>query len=161
MCPSIAVLYCVWCSKHSKITAMCEVSILIFGFWNMAICSLNWRYEKSDGRNFWTHKWGQKTKRKRILTDVLLSKGRVSSVGIATRYGLEGPGIESRWEARVSDPSRSAVGPTQTPVKWVRVFPGSEVAAAWRWPLPLHLTQRLKKKLSYTSNPPLRLCGLF
>jgi len=30
--------------------------------------------------------------------------GRDSSVGIATRYGLEGPGIESRWGARVSAP---------------------------------------------------------
>ena len=27
-----------------------------------------------------------------------------SSVGIATRYGLEGPGIESRWEARFIAP---------------------------------------------------------
>jgi hypothetical protein len=28
--------------------------------------------------------------------------GRDSPVGIATRYGLEGPGIESRWVARFS-----------------------------------------------------------
>ena len=28
--------------------------------------------------------------------------GRDSSVGIATRYGLDGPGIESRWEVRFS-----------------------------------------------------------
>ena len=28
--------------------------------------------------------------------------GRDSSVGIATRYGLEGPGIESRWGVRFS-----------------------------------------------------------
>jgi hypothetical protein len=28
--------------------------------------------------------------------------GRDSSVGIATRYGLDGPGIESRWEAKFS-----------------------------------------------------------
>jgi hypothetical protein len=27
--------------------------------------------------------------------------GRDSSVGIAPHYGLEGPGIESRWGARV------------------------------------------------------------
>jgi hypothetical protein len=27
-------------------------------------------------------------------------RGRDSSVGIATSYGLDGPGIESRWEAR-------------------------------------------------------------
>jgi hypothetical protein len=32
------------------------------------------------------------------------SMGRDSSVGIATRYGLEGPGIESRWGARFSAP---------------------------------------------------------
>ena len=30
--------------------------------------------------------------------------GRDSSVGIATCYGLGGPGIESRWEARFSAP---------------------------------------------------------
>ena len=30
--------------------------------------------------------------------------GRDSSVGIATRYGLDGPGIESRWGARFSAP---------------------------------------------------------
>ena len=30
--------------------------------------------------------------------------GRDSSVGTATRYGLDGPGIESRWGARVSPP---------------------------------------------------------
>jgi hypothetical protein len=29
---------------------------------------------------------------------------RDSSVGIATAYGLEGPGIESRWGARFSAP---------------------------------------------------------
>ena len=29
---------------------------------------------------------------------------RDSSVGIATRYGLDGTGIESRWEARFSAP---------------------------------------------------------
>ena len=28
--------------------------------------------------------------------------GRDSSVGIATRYGLDGPGIEYRWGARFS-----------------------------------------------------------
>ena len=29
---------------------------------------------------------------------------RDSSVGIATRYGLDGPGIESRWGARFAAP---------------------------------------------------------
>ena len=44
--------------------------------------------------------------------------GLGSSVGIATDYGLDGPGIESRW-GRVFPPSRPALGPTQPPVQWV------------------------------------------
>ena len=43
------------------------------------------------------------------------SVGRDSSVGIATRYGLDCPGIESRWGRDFSHPSRSALGPTQLP----------------------------------------------
>jgi hypothetical protein len=40
-------------------------------------------------------------------------------VGIATRYGLDGPGIESRWGRDFPHPSRPALGPTQPPIKWV------------------------------------------
>ena len=36
--------------------------------------------------------------------------GRDSSVGIATRYGLDGPGIESRWEVRFSAPVQTGAG---------------------------------------------------
>ena len=35
---------------------------------------------------------------------------RDSSVGIATRYGLDGPGIESRWGVRFSAPVQSSPG---------------------------------------------------
>ena len=45
--------------------------------------------------------------------------GRDSSVGIATRYGMDGPGIESRWGRHFPNPSRPALGPTQPPVQWV------------------------------------------
>ena len=40
-----------------------------------------------------------------------------SSVGIATRYGLNGPGIESRWGRDFSHLSTPALGPTQPPVQ--------------------------------------------
>ena len=38
------------------------------------------------------------------------SGGRDSSVGIATRYGLDGPGIESRRGARFSAPVQTGPG---------------------------------------------------
>jgi len=46
-----------------------------------------------------------------------------SSVGIATRYGLDSPGIESRWGRDFLHPSRPVLRPTQPPVQWV---PGPE-----------------------------------
>jgi len=46
---------------------------------------------------------------------------RDRSIGIATRYGLDGPGIESRWGRGFPHPSRPALGPTQSPIA---SFPG-------------------------------------
>jgi hypothetical protein len=43
-----------------------------------------------------------------------------SSVGIATDYGLNGPGIESRWGRDFLHTTRPAPGPTQPPVQWVQ-----------------------------------------
>jgi hypothetical protein len=40
-------------------------------------------------------------------------------VGIATGYGLDDPGMESRWEKDFPHLSIPAVGPTQPPVQWV------------------------------------------
>jgi hypothetical protein len=48
-----------------------------------------------------------------------LDVGRDSSVGIATRYELDGLGIESRWGRDFPHPSRPALGPTKPPVHWV------------------------------------------
>ena len=55
------------------------------------------------------------------------------SVGIATRYGLDGPGIDCRWGKDFPHPSRPALGPTQPPMQGVRrLFPGGKVAGALR-----------------------------
>jgi hypothetical protein len=49
-------------------------------------------------------------------------KGRDSSVGIANGYGLDGPGIKSRWERDFSHTFRPVLGPSQPPVQWVPVL---------------------------------------
>jgi len=45
--------------------------------------------------------------------------GPDNSVCIATGYGLDGPGIESRWRRNFPHLSRPALGPIQPPVQWV------------------------------------------
>ena len=85
---------------------------------------------------------------------------RDGSVGIATRYEVDGPGIESRWGARFSAPVQT--GPEAHPALLYnehRVFlrekrPGRGVHH------PPHLAPRLKKEYSYTCTP-VGLRGLF
>jgi len=52
-------------------------------------------------------------------------EGRDSSVGIATGYGMDGPGIESRWRARFYAPVQT--GPGAHPASYrmgTKTFPG-------------------------------------
>jgi len=45
--------------------------------------------------------------------------------GIATRYGLDGSGIEFRWGRDFPHPTRPALGPTQPPIqRGTGSFPG-------------------------------------
>jgi hypothetical protein len=54
---------------------------------------------------------------------------RDNSVVIATRYGLDGQGIESRWGRDFPHLSRPVLGPTQPPIQWVPgLFPEGKAA---------------------------------
>jgi hypothetical protein len=57
------------------------------------------------------------------------SVGRDSSVGIATGYGLDGPGIECRWGRDFPHSSIPALRPTQPPLQTVPAVkrPGRDV----------------------------------
>ena len=55
--------------------------------------------------------------------------GRDSSAGIATGYGLDGSGIESRWRARFSAPVQT--GPGAHPASCTGSFSGGKAAGAW------------------------------
>ena len=58
--------------------------------------------------------------------------GRDSAVGIATRYGLDGPEIESRWGRNFPHLFRLALGPNQHPIQWVPgLFPGGKAVGEW------------------------------
>jgi len=43
--------------------------------------------------------------------------GRESSVGVANHYGLDGPGIETRWGRGFPNPSGPALGSTLSPIQ--------------------------------------------
>ena len=56
---------------------------------------------------------------------------RDSAVGIAIRYGLDGPGIEFRWGKDISHPSRPVIGLTQPRVQWIPgLFPRGKAGVA-------------------------------
>jgi len=82
-----------------------------------------------------------------LMYELKKKVGKVlTNKSVGTRYGLDGPGIESRWGERPSAPVQ--IGP------WAH--PASYAVGTWSFPEvkrpgrgvnhPPHLTPRLKKK---------------
>ena len=82
-----------------------------------------------------------------IIYIYILFMGRDSSLGIATRYRLDGQGIESRWGGEIfrTHPDRPW-GPPNLLHKGYRVFPGGKAAGAWRW-TPTPSSAEVKEKI--------------
>ena len=88
--------------------------------------------------------------------------GRDSSVGIATRHGLNGAGIESQWEARFSEPVQTGPGAhSASYTTGTESFPGVKRPGRGVGHSPTYPAPRLKKEYSYTSTSPLGLRGPF
>ena len=82
--------------------------------------------------------------------------GSGTSVGIGTRYWLDGGGIESQWEARISAPVQTGPGAHPASCKMgTRTFPGIKSGRGVKLtPHPL-LVPLVMKEYSYTSTPPM------
>jgi hypothetical protein len=91
------------------------------------------------------------------LTCYCIKMGLDSAVSIATRYGLDSPGIESQWgggEIFHTHPDRLWGTPSLL-YNGCRVFPGGKVEGAWRLPRPssAKVKERVELYLYSTSGP--------
>jgi hypothetical protein len=86
--------------------------------------------------------------------------GKYSSVGTATRYGLDGSGFESRRRHYFPGQYWLAPRPSQPPVQWVTTSLSRGYSSRGEVPATHpHLAPRLKAEQSYTSTPHLGLPG--
>jgi len=90
---SLSTVHCIWREHSTDVedTAQPAVVVIRGGRW--------WALSISAGS---------------FITEV----GRVAQYSEC--YGMDGPGIESRWGRDFPHLSRPALGPTQPPVQWVR-----------------------------------------
>jgi hypothetical protein len=85
--------------------------------------------------------------------------GRDSSVGIASRFGLDGPGIEFRWRRGFPHRPDRSWDPPSPLYNGYRVFSGGKAARAWHWP-PTPSSAEVKARVELYLYPPLGLRGL-
>ena len=81
--------------------------------------------------------------------------GPGSSVGIATGYGLDGPGIEFRWRQDFPHLSRPTLGPPSLLYNGYRVFPGGKERPERDTDPSPPSSAVVMKGQSYTSTPPM------
>ena len=81
------------------------------------------------------------------------SVGRDSSVDIATRCGLDGPGIEYRWGEIYRPRPGRPYGLPSLLHNGYRVFPGGKAVGAWRWP-PIPSSAEVKEGVELHFHSP-------
>ena len=89
----------------------------------------------------------------RDILNTVLCKCQDIVVDIATRYGLDGPGFESRWGRHFRDRYRC---PSSLLYVEYRVYPMGKAARSWCWQLP-HSSAEVGMGRSYTTASPLCL----
>ena len=93
-----------------------------------------------------------------------ISAGRDSSVGIATRCGLDGSEIESRWGGEIfrTRPYR-LWGPPSLPIQWVPgLLAEGKAVGAWRklpTPSSAEVRERVELYLDSPSGSSLQVIG--
>ena len=80
--------------------------------------------------------------------------GQDSSVGMATHYRLDGPGIEFRWLRDFPHPSDRPWGLPSLLYNGYRVFPGGKTGGVWRWP-PTPSSAEVKERVDLYLYSPL------
>jgi hypothetical protein len=113
------------------------------------------RCGRLNGRELLINRCGQQNEKNwwKIYKSIKVSNvGRDSSVGIATRYGLDGPCIECWWGRVFPHPSRLALGSPSLLYNGYQVFPGIIVIRSWRWPpspSSVEVKERVKRYLYF------------
>ena len=108
------------CTIQCQYVAVNHISFPLFLSLLSSISATLWVVNLRNPTNFLQHRLGTLHLLTYLLTYLFtyFICGLGSSVGIATDYGLDGPG-SNPGEDEIFRPSRPALGPTQSPVKWV------------------------------------------